>query len=222
MVDPEKLAALGRKFPSIADLEARAERRLPKFAFDYMSGGAGDETGLVANRDAYDAIRFTPSYLEPRRDVAVTSECLGQTYDQPFGVAPIGLSGLMWPGAAEYLAAAAKGANIPYALSTFASTDIETIGKIAGANAWFQLYPIRDDNVQFDLLDRAKEAGFSTLLVTVDTPGGRRTLRDMRNGLTIPQAHTHQFNEHRQVSGMGVFDARQGDSEVRIIAPLFW
>ena len=186
MVDQTQLAELGRKYPSIADLEARARRRLPKFAFDYMAGGAGDESGLVDNRAAYNAIRFTPTYLESRRDVVVKNEFLGQTYDQPFGVAPIGLSGLMWPGAAEYLAAAAKKANIPYALSTFASTDIETIGGIAGGNAWFQLYPIRDDNVQFDLLDRAKSAGFSTLLVTVDTPGGRRTLRDMRNGLTVP------------------------------------
>lgn len=186
MVDVAQIAALGRKFPSFVDLEQQARRRLPKFAFDYMSGGAGDESGVTRNRKIYQSIRFVPKYLEPRQPVQVATECLGGNFDQPFGIAPIGLSGLMWPGSAEFLAAAAAKANIPFSLSTFATTDIETIGKIAGVNSWFQLYPIRDDNIQFDLLDRAKAAGFSALIVTVDTPGGRRTLRDMRNGLAVP------------------------------------
>jgi len=173
-------------YPSIADLEARARRRLPKFAWDYLAGGAGDESGLLHNRAAYDAVRFIPHYLPARKPPQTATMLFGRSYDYPFGVAPIGQNGLIWPRSAEYLAAAAKKANIPFCLSMVGTTGIERIGRIAGANAWFQLYPLRDAGVTRAVLDRARDAGFSTLIVTVDTPAGRRTLRDQRNGLTVP------------------------------------
>ena len=174
------------RYPSIADLEIRARQRLPRFAWDYVAGGAGDETGLAHNRNSYDSVRFTPDYLCPRKPVDTSTKLFGKTYAYPFGVAPVGQSGLVWPRSAEYLAAAAKKANIPFCLSMVATTGIERIGEIAGANAWFQLYPLRDAGVTRAVLERAKAAGFSALIVTVDTPAGRRTLRDRRNGLTVP------------------------------------
>src|SRR4051812_35391001 len=170
------------RYPSIPDLETLARSRLPRFAWDYLSGAAGDETGLEHNRDAYRSIRFTPNYLCARQPVTTKTTLFGRQYDFPYGVAPIGQAGLIWPRAAEYLAAAAKKANIPFCLSMLGTTSIEKIGKIAGANAWFQLYPVRDAAVTKDVLDRAKAAGFSTLIITVDTPAARRTLRDLRNG----------------------------------------
>lgn len=178
--------ALMNRFPSVPDLEARAFQRMPKFAWDYLSGGAGDEKGLTHNRAAYEAVRFVADYLPQKRQPDTKHTVFGRTYNFPFGVAPVGQSGLIWPRSAEYLAAAAKTANIPFCLSMLATSSIETIGAIAGANAWFQLYPLRDPGVTKSVLDRAKQAGFSTLLVTVDTPAGRRTLRDQRNGLTVP------------------------------------
>jgi L-lactate dehydrogenase (cytochrome) len=174
------------RYPSIADLEARARRRLPRFAWDYLSGAAGDEGGLAHNRNAFDAVRLTPDYLRERKPVDASTTLFGRRYAYPFGVAPVGQSGLIWPRSAEYLAAAAKKANIPFCLSMVATTSIERVGEIAGANAWFQLYPLRDLGVTRAVLDRAKAAGFSALIVTVDTPAGRRTLRDQRNGLTVP------------------------------------
>jgi isopentenyl diphosphate isomerase/L-lactate dehydrogenase-like FMN-dependent dehydrogenase len=174
------------RYPSIADLEARARERLPRFAWDYLAGAAGDETGLAHNRSSYDSVRFTPQYLCERRPVDTRTTLFGRGWAYPFAIAPIGQSGLIWPRSPEYLAAAAKRANIPYCLSMVATTGIERIGEIAGANAWFQLYPLRDLGVTRSVLERAKAAGFSALIVTVDTPAGRRTLRDQRNGLTVP------------------------------------
>ena len=174
------------RYPSIGDLEMRAQRRLPRFAWDYLAGGAGDEGGLSHNRSVYDAVRFVPDYLGERRPVETRTTLFGRSYAYPFAVAPVGQSGLVWPRSPEYLAAAAKAVNIPYCLSMVATTGIETVGEIAGANAWFQLYPLRDIGVTKAILDRAKASGFSALIVTVDTPAGRRTLRDQRNGLTVP------------------------------------
>jgi isopentenyl diphosphate isomerase/L-lactate dehydrogenase-like FMN-dependent dehydrogenase len=174
------------RHPSIADLEALAARRLPRFAWDYLAGGAGDETGLARNRAAYDALEFTPDYLGARAPVDTRTTLFGRSYARPFGVAPIGQTGLVWPRSAEYLAAAAAKADIPFCLSMLATTAIERIGAIAGANAWFQLYPLRDAGIMRAVIERAKAAGFSALVVTVDTPAARRTLRDLRNGLTTP------------------------------------
>ncbi len=177
---------LAHRFPSIPDLEAAARRRLPRFAWDYLSGAAGDERGLEHNRAAFDRVRFTPDYLRERRPVDMRTTLFGKTYARPFGIAPVGQNGLIWPHSAEHLAEAARNANIPFCLSMVATTGIERIGKIAGDNAWFQLYPLRDPGVTRAVLDRARSAGFSALIVTVDTPAGRRTLRDQRNGLTVP------------------------------------
>jgi|TARA_B100000315_G_C14555879_1_gene578110 L-lactate dehydrogenase (cytochrome) len=175
-----------KKYPSVPDLAAAARRRLPRFAFDYLDGGAGDEKGLMRNRAAFDAVQFVPGYLEPRGEPDLRTEMFARPYAMPLGVAPVGLSGLIWPRAAEYLAAAAKKAGIPFCLSAMATSSIEKIGAIARDHGWFQLYPLADHGTEKELLDRAKEAGFSALLVTVDTPTTRRNLREIKNGMTVP------------------------------------
>jgi len=175
-----------KKYPSIPDLRSGAQARMPRFAFDYLDGGAGDEGGLANNRAAFHQVQFVPDYLEQRSDPETATEIFGRSYAMPFGVAPVGLSGLIWPRAAEYLAATAKEANIPFCLSAMATSSIEKIGAIAGEHAWFQLYPLADHGHEKELLDRAKAAGFSALLVTVDTPTTRRGLREIKNGMTVP------------------------------------
>ena len=175
-----------KKYPSIPDLRSGAQARLPRFAFDYLDGGAGDEGGLAYNRAAFRQVQFVPDYLEQRSAPDTATEMFGRSYAMPFGVAPLGLSGLIWPRAAEYLAAAAREANIPFCLSAMATSSIEKIGAIAGAHAWFQLYPLADHGHEIELLDRAKAAGFSALLVTVDTPTTRRGLREIKNGMSVP------------------------------------
>lgn len=177
---------LMRKYPSIADLEIRAKKRIPKFAYDYLVGGAGDESGLTRNRQAFENVQFVPNYLEPIDEPDLSIDLLGRKYSLPFGVAPIGLGGLIWPKVAEYLATSAKKADMPFCISTVATTSIEKVAKHCGEIGWFQLYPFKDPEQEHHLLDRAVDAGYKTLVVTVDIPVSARRLRDMKNGLSVP------------------------------------
>ena len=117
---------------------------------------------------------------------SLKTSALGVEYDVPFGIAPLGLSGLIWPKAAEYHATAAKKANIPYILSTLASTSIETAAECAGSNLWFQLYPPKDQEIRLDLMHRARQVGCNNLVVTIDVPVAGRRPNDIKNGLSVP------------------------------------
>jgi len=121
------------------------------------------------------------------------TEIFGQTYDSPFGMAPVGLSGLMWPGAEMILAETAVKYNIPYCLSTVATQTPETIGPLVGDNGWFQLYSPRQLDIRLDVLKRAKDSGFKTLVVTADVPKPSRRERTKRAGLRNPPKITLDF-----------------------------
>lgn len=175
-----------RRYPSIAAMENAARRRVPRFAYEYMALGIGLGTGLARNRRALDEVALVPRYIDGVAEPDMAVDLLGQTFDAPFGVAPIGLGGLIWPRAAEHLAAAAAVHNIPFALSTFATASIETIGPIAGKQGWFQLYTPHDQAVEAELIDRAAAAGFETLAVTIDIPTPTQREHDTRNGLSVP------------------------------------
>jgi len=177
---------LDRRFASIVDLEVAAKRRLPKFAFDYLQGGIGNEAGLARNRATLDAICLRPRHIVEGYEPELKTKLLGQAYAAPFGIAPLGLSGLIWPDAATLLARSACKANIPFVLSTVATTSLEDIAKIASQNAWFQLYVPNDETINASLINRAKAAGYQTLVVTVDVPVLGRRARDIRNGLAVP------------------------------------
>jgi L-lactate dehydrogenase (cytochrome) len=173
-------------YPSIPYLEQQAQRRIPFFAWEYLASGTGREVGLADNIAALQRIKLTPRMLAGRFVPDTKTELFGKTYDVPFGAAPVGMSGLLWPGAERILAAAAKKQNFAYCLSTVACESPETIGEIAGDNGWFQLYPLKDGNDQKDLLERAWNAGIRTLAVTVDIPIGSRRERQLRAGLVMP------------------------------------
>ncbi len=178
---------IAQRYPCVADLEAVAKRRIPRFAWDYVSGGIGNETCIARNRSTLDGVKLSPQYIiDGADDPDLSCTLLGQKFDLPFGIAPIGLSGLMWPKTSEILAAAAKRNNIPCALSTFATASLEDIHSIAGDHAWFQLYPPKDPAIRADLLQRARETGYANLIVTVDIPVETRRDRDIRNGLSVP------------------------------------
>lgn len=175
------------RFPSVAHMQAAAKKRLPKFAYDYLAGGIGRETALETNRRALDEIKLMPRYLCDNADAPDCSrELLGRTYAAPFGVAPIGLSGLMWPRAPEHLARAARSHNIPFTLSGFATTSMEDIATIAGSHAWYQHYVTVDDDINRSMLKSARDAGYEVLIITVDIPTATRRDRDIINGVSIP------------------------------------
>jgi isopentenyl diphosphate isomerase/L-lactate dehydrogenase-like FMN-dependent dehydrogenase len=177
---------LMRRHPSIEDLARTAERRIPRFAFDYLQGATGREVCLERNRARLDAVTLTPRFMVDVTSLDLSTELFGQRYELPFGVAPVGLSGLMWPGAELILAAAAAAAGIPYCLSTLSTVEMEEVAEIAGSRAWFQLYLTKDSEVASDLIHRAADTGFGALIVTVDVPASSRRERDIRNGLSLP------------------------------------
>ena len=170
----------------IDDLRKAASRRIQRIVFDFVAGGAGHDTGVRENVDAFDRIRLVPRALVDIAKIDLSRELFGRSWGLPFGFAPVGFANLVWPGADEALARAAAAANIPYTLSTAGSTSIERIAAVAPDNAWFQLYVLKDDKVNDDLVARAAAAGNGVLLVTVDVPVNGRRLRNLRNGFSLP------------------------------------
>ena len=168
-----------QKYPRISDMVMPAARRLPAFVHAYLAAGTGQGQAMARNEAAYADIHLMPRFLRGRVTPDTHCSVFGKTYSAPFGVSPIGLQSLIWPGAEKILCRAAAEAGIPYTLSTVAGEDIETIGPISDGQGWFQLYAPNDHGVMRDLLVRAKQAGFTTLVLTADVPGPSRR-EDMR------------------------------------------
>ncbi len=179
-------ATLHNKFPAISDLKSRASRRIPKFVWEYLDSATGTEATLQHNRVALDAVKFEPSILHGELTTDLTCQIMGQSYNLPFGIAPVGMSGLMWPGAEVTLAQSATTARIPYSLSTVATRTPEDIAPHIQGNGWFQFYAPRDEDIRRDMLTRARLSGFDTLVMTVDVPMASRRERQVRSGLTNP------------------------------------
>ena len=171
---------------NIADLRRLARARLPQVVWDYIEGGAEDEITSRANREAFAALRFAPRVLVNTSQRSLKTTLLGRQYDAPFGIAPMGATGLVWHGADIKLARAARAANLPFALSTHAFATPASVARESGCAPWFQLYMSPERQVAREALVRAQEAGCDTLLLTADVPvGGNREYND-RNGFCIP------------------------------------
>jgi (S)-mandelate dehydrogenase len=170
---------------SIEDLRRMAQRRMPGFAFINIDEGAGDDGGLVRNRRAFEERVFRIRRLRPLgADTKV--EIFGRSYALPFGAAPVGTANLAWPGTDLALARLAEKENFPYVLSTAATTAIEKIAEAAPSVAWFQLYLSRDPAIAEDLMERARAAGVTVLVVTIDVPASPRRNRSIRGAVSIP------------------------------------
>ena len=179
---------LRRRFPTIEDLRRHARRRVPRFAFDFVDGGANDEECARRNATALSAIELLPRYCIDPKGTSTEVELFGRRYAAPLGVAPMGSGALMWPGAEEYLAREAQRRNIPYILATPANASIERIAEIAPDVFWFQLYRFaaNDHAITFDLVRRADAAGAQVLVPTIDSAGKSKRPRDIRSGVTVP------------------------------------
>ena len=179
---------LRRRFPTIEDLRRHARRRVPRFAFDFVDGGANDEECARRNATALSAIELLPRYCIDPKGTSTEVELFGRRYAAPLGVAPMGSGALMWPGAEEYLAREAQRRNIPYILATPANASIERIAQIAPDVFWFQLYRFaaNDHAITFDLVRRADAAGAQVLVPTIDSAGKSKRPRDIRSGVTVP------------------------------------
>ena len=181
------------RYPAISDLQKRAKQRLPLVAWEYLQSGTGDEKAMERNRLGLDNITFNPRFMKGELKVDLNTSIFGKSYQAPFGVAPVGLTGLMWPKAEHILARMAHQNGIPYCLSTVATQTPETVGPWVGEMGWFQLYPPREDSLRNELLKRARENGFHTLIVTADVPAPGRRERSIRSGLQTPPKITPRF-----------------------------
>ena len=176
---------------TIYDLRDIAKRRTPQAPFDYTDGGADTESSLTRARAAYEKLEFQPRILRDVKDVDLSVQMLGKKMSMPVGIAPTGFTRMMQTEGEYAGACAASDAGIPYTLSTMGTRSIEDVAKAAptGRN-WFQLYMWKDRDRSMALVDRAKTAGFDTLVLTVDVPVAGARLRDVRNGMTIPPSLT--------------------------------
>jgi (S)-mandelate dehydrogenase len=178
---------------SIAELRLAARRRLPRSVFDFIDGGAEDESTLRENRAAFERVRLMPRVLRDVSAVDTSTQILGKPSALPLVVAPTGTVGFGWRDGDLAIARAAAGAGIPYTMSTAVNTTIEKLAAAAAPSAgrlWFQAYFFRDREFTFGLIERARKAGYETLMVTVDLPVGGKRERDFRNQFSVPFSFT--------------------------------
>jgi len=174
------------KYPSVEDLRTRAQNKIPRFAFEYLDGGCNEDVNLHKNTSEIREVELLPQYLSKHSGSDLSTELFGHTYDAPFGVAPVGLQGLMWPNSPEILAKAAFEHNIPFCLSTVSTSSIERISELTEGQAWFQLYHPTENSLRDDILKRAEAAQCPVLVILCDVPTFGFRPRDIRNGLAMP------------------------------------
>ena len=167
---------------AIDDLRRLAKRRLPRVVFDYIDGGADNETTLRENCSAFDRIVFRPRNAVANAPVTLRTTVLGTTLELPFLLAPVGSSRLFYPRGECVAAAQAGAAGTAYVLSTLSGCRLEEVRAATTGPAWYQLYLVAGREVATAAIRRAKEAGFGALFITIDTAVAGQRERDVRNG----------------------------------------
>ena len=180
------MAALDSQLLNIADLRARARRRLPRGFFEFIDRGAEDDRAVENNRSAFEHYLFRPQVLRDVSKRSLATKILGRPSRMPIVMAPTGAAGLMWHNGEIALAKAAAAAGVPFTLSTASLTSIERIAAEAPGRLWFQLYMWPDRAMSHDLVKRAQNAGFEALMVTVDTAIAPNRDCNVRNGIMLP------------------------------------
>jgi len=186
------------KYPSIEDLIKKAKSRIPRFAFEYLDGGCNEEVNLYKNTAEIRQVELMPKYLSDHRGADMRTELFGHVYDAPFGIAPVGLQGLIWPNSPEILAKAAFEHNIPFVLSTVSTSSIERISEITEGRAWFQLYHPAEDSLRDKIIKRAAEH-CPVLVILSDVPSFGYRSKEIKNGLAMPPRMT--LNNIFQIMG---------------------
>ena len=185
---PAIQAGTGAHGPVHTSTDARrlARRRLPRTIFDFIDGAAGRETAAALNQSDLCRIRLAPRVLADVARFDLRSSFLGLDLALPFGIAPMGMCDLAWPGADRAMAAQAAQRGMPLCLSTASSTSLEDMHTLTGGRAWFQLYVSGAAEAGFAMAERAGKAGYEVLILTVDVPKVAPRPRDLRNGFQTP------------------------------------
>ena len=175
-----------RKIHSIEDAINLSRKRLPKLVFDFIDGASGDDKLAEINSTALDQIRLIPKVFRNVEQRILNKEFLGKDFNYPFGFAPMGMTNLSWPEADKMFAKESVLNNIPTCVSMASSTTLEDMHKFSEGHAWMQIYIFQSEEFIMELLERAKNIGYQTLILTVDVPILSRRSRDDRNGFGYP------------------------------------
>lgn len=178
------MGTLNLALASTADYRREAERRLPRFLFDYLDGGAYQEHTLRENVTAFEQLRLKQQVMRDVSHIDTRTELLSHPAAFPAALAPIGLGGMMARRAEVQAKRAADAVGIPFTLSTVAICSIEEIAAVSDQPFWFQLYMLKDRGPVRELLQRARDAGVETLVFTVDLAVLGARYRDVRNGMS--------------------------------------
>lgn len=179
---PKGIAAI----PSLAELRLRARRKLPRMIFDFVDGGAGDEATLRANEADLARVLLAPRTLVDVREQDTSARFAGGSFPLPLVLGPAGLVRVVGNEGELAAVRAAGDSGIPYTISTSSAWSIEEIAEAATGPLWFQLYLWRSRELIESLVQRARAAGCSALVLTVDVPLNANRIRDLRNGMSIP------------------------------------
>ena len=171
---------------SFDDAKAKAKKRLPRMIFDFIEGSAGREIASNKNLEIFNDVYLRSKVLAPVDNPKLNSNFLNYSFNLPFGIAPMGMCNLAWPGADRNLAEAAKKFHLPHCVSDDASSSLEDLKIWGDEQTWFQLYVNGTTEDAWALVDRAETAGYKTLVLTVDVPVVSRRVRDLRNGFVVP------------------------------------
>ncbi len=178
---------------NVHDLRRLAQRRLPKVIFDYLDGGAEGEVTLRENCRVFEDITFRPRQAVAIPECDLRTRVLSADLSFPAILAPIGYSRVMHPGGEVAAAAAAGEVGLAYTLSTISGHKLENVRAASKGPVWYQLYLVGGRDVAEGAIDRARRAGFSALVVTIDTPVAGMRERDPRNGIRELLGGSHRF-----------------------------
>jgi L-lactate dehydrogenase (cytochrome) len=171
-----------RRIVSVADLRLAAKKRLPQVVFDYIDGGADAEITLRENCRAFEDVTFRPRSAVATQSCDLRTTVLGTTLSLPFLLAPVGSSRMFYPRGEEVAARAAGQAGTTYILSTLSGCRVQDVKNASSGPVWYQLYLIGGHDVAMGAIERARNAGCSAVVVTIDTPVAGLRERDIRNG----------------------------------------
>ncbi len=180
---PTSRAVAPPRIVNIEDLRKAARRRLPRAVFDYIDGGADREITLERNCEAYNEVSFRPRCAVANNKYSLATTVLGTPLALPFLLAPVGSSRMFYPRGEEVAARAAGEAGTAYILSTLSGCLLEDVRKSTTGPAWYQLYLVGGRDVALGSIERARKAGYTALVVTIDTPVAGLRERDLRNGM---------------------------------------
>jgi L-lactate dehydrogenase (cytochrome) len=207
------------RYPSIEDLRARAKKRIPGFAFDYLDGGCNEEINLRKNTSEIRQVELLPEYLKKHPGSDMKTELFGHVYDAPFGIAPVGLQGLIWPNSPEILARAAFKHNIPFVLSTVSTSTIERISELTEGQAWFQLYHPAEDSLRDQIINRAANH-CPVLVILSDVPTFGYRNKEIKNGLAMPPRMTlHNILQIMSRPGWALKTLAHGQPSFQLMKP---